>query len=257
MHRFATILTVALGLGALALADETADPKDNMAGHQTTATAPDMKTDVTLQLALVDVYLTGAIANAKALDVFAQTPGSKNDGALIEEVRGNLDMSVNKALKHVTAMKAMKPTKENVAGGMPEAPMAMDFAKLDELEKQLKEVQTSASKINATKMTALSGSLDSLNSNLMAADQTFRDIAQAASFTRLDTVKLNAVPVKGTEEPMKPEIRKPGEMKNEKGDELQKPGNENLPQMSPPPGAPLNQPVNPPGQNQMNPNQQP
>jgi len=221
MRRFATILSVSLALGGLAYADDT-DPagKQPVSGHEMTNTpSVDQKAELQKQLSLVDVYLTQAIANTKALSTLAQqSQTGKSDSSLIEEIHGNIDTSVNKALKHVSSIKSMKANKENVSGTedksmgvggvQQQQPGQADLAKVDDLEKQLKDVQSASSKITGSKMSAIQPNLDTLSSSLMTADQTFRDIASAASYTRIDSQKLNEMPVRGTDQNLNQDLNK-------------------------------------------------
>jgi len=165
--------------------------------------------DLQKHLALVDVYLNLAISNTKALQNWTQYASGSDDATLVDEVRGNIDTSLAKAIRHIDSLKNMK---QNVSGSTKDtgnkggssatntpgttsatgaigssdsSVSGVDFAKLDSLEQQIRDAQASVKKLKTGKLSGLSTDVDSIASNLMQANQTFRDFARGASYTLL------------------------------------------------------------------------
>jgi hypothetical protein len=76
---------------------------------------------------------------------------------------------------------------------------ATNIAKLDELETHLKGARTAAKKLASAKMDTLSTSVDAVTTHLVAAQQTFRDLAKVTSYTLLEDTNLGTMPVRGGE----------------------------------------------------------
>ena len=198
MKRFVTTVVVGLlVMGTAALAQARGKEKEKEKG---------MKGGIEqagAHLALADFYLSGAVNATKALQTIAELPVEYRERAHIAEVHGQLDRGITGTATHIAHLRGM---------ALPE----IEMAKVDQIERQLKEVKDATRKLRGVKADALPAVVDAIAIEVAGADETFREIARSARFTRLEQMKLGAVPVKGTEEKEK---EKEMEMEKEKGTE--------------------------------------
>jgi hypothetical protein len=117
----------------------------------------------------------------------------KPDATVINEAKTNLNSALDKAASHVASLRGLKNDLAASATGEDRV------AKLTQLEQSFKDAKTAARKINAAKASDLSTAVDETGSQLMAAQNLFRDIARWTNYTMLSDVRLGTVPVRGTE----------------------------------------------------------
>jgi hypothetical protein len=121
------------------------------------------------------------------IETIAELPVEYRERAHIAEVHGQLDRGITGTATHIAHLRGM---------ALPE----IEMAKVDQIERQLKEVKDATRKLRGVKADALPATVDAIAIGVAGADETFREIARSARFTRLEQMKLGAVPVKGTEE---------------------------------------------------------
>ena len=132
-------------------------------------------------LALVNVYLDQAVLNTKAISTLSEH-GVPVRETHIAELTRNLDTSVKGAITHLGHLRNMKDP------GM---------TRLEDLNQSLKDLRASVLQLKKAKAADFEGRIDQVGSNLSSAQQIFRDLAKAASFTRLEDLTLQTVPVRG------------------------------------------------------------
>ncbi len=153
------------------------------------------------RLTLINVYLSDAVNNTKALSSLVEMTLDSSDKILVQEVHKNLDSSIDNALSHVKKMRdddkrmGMRKAKE-----MEKQPVAGAITRVEELERHLIEAKASSKSLEADKMDKIDMAVDAISTHLKAAEDIFADIAKDAKFTRLDQIELGKVPVKGREE---------------------------------------------------------
>lgn len=202
------VFVAGAAVGGDARADET-KPGDAQAPPKTGVSYPSRTTQINKHIAFVDLYLSSAINNAKALSSLGDADSGKMDAQLIAEARRNLDGSLDRALAHMKRVRefrsdlamaspGVEPSTGSNAAPRPAAG-ADRMAKLDELETQLKDAKTASKKLAGAKLEELGPAVDGVSTHLVAAHQTFRDIAKWTSYTMLEDSNLATVPVKGEE----------------------------------------------------------
>jgi hypothetical protein len=203
-HSIAALAAAALlGIAALASADDKQDPnmgqkgKEGMGGM---AAQPEHAN----HLAMVDYYLITSINDAKLLAALSDM--EQVDRKMVMEAQKNLGMAINKAIVHAK-------------------PLEKDITMASEFRTQLQEAKTVSKKLARAKKQDMTGMVDQLATHLAAADQSFRQIATAQGFTRLETRQLGAIPVRGTEEQQQEideQQKKDQEMKEQHMKDMQK-----------------------------------
>lgn len=209
-RRIAAVLgaaIVGLGLGALA-GDEpygkakpttpeagVSKPKPSMTpgmheghmgaekGMKPTGQKDEINAQVGKHLALVNVYLGQAILNTKALNSLIDMNVPVREPH-VKELARNLDVSVKGAITHAGHIRRLNDPA---------------LTRIIELDRSLKEAKLSLAKLRKAKSADISMHIDSIGSNLTASEQIFRDMAKTANFTLLDDLRLETVPVRGTE----------------------------------------------------------
>lgn len=169
-----------LGISALASARDEQDPRTGQKGKEEMGMAA--QPEHAKNLAMVDYYLITSINDAKLLAALSDM--EEVDRKMVSEAQKNLDMAINKAIVHA------KPLEKHIT-------MAGEF------RTQLQEAKIVSKKLAKAKKPDMMGLVDQLATHLAAADQSFRQIATAQGFTRLETRQLGAIPVRGTEEQQK------------------------------------------------------
>lgn len=199
---------LALGVGGSALANKGGTAQHDMMKQK---------------LGLVNVYLQSAIDNTKFLTSMSTEMATGNKDA-INEAERNLDTSIDKALTHIRAVKAQKQAKaadkmgadkQNVKGGEPKMDENKDqaggagaagnhadkMARLDAMEKHLKDAKTAMKTLRGAKPENMSTAIEGVSSSLMAARNEFQDLAKMANLTLIQDMDINqTAPVRGKDD---------------------------------------------------------
>lgn len=205
------MMSAIIAAGAMAgaaMADET-KPGDAQTPPKTGVSYPSRTTQINKHIAFVDLYLSSAMDNAKALSSLGDADSGKMDTQLIAEARRNLDGALDRALAHMKHVREYRsdlamvspgidPSTGSNAAPRPAASGAR-MAKLDELETHIKEAKTASKKLAGAQLEDLGPAVDGVSTHLVAAHQSFRDIAKWTSYTMLEDSNLATVPVKGSE----------------------------------------------------------
>ena len=132
-------------------------------------------------LALVNVYLEGAVLNAKALSSLSDmnVPAAEKN---VKELTRNLDISIKGAMMHLGQLQKMSDPK---------------MTRIEDLNQSLKDTKASLLKLKKAKAADFDAQIDQLGSNLSSSQQIFRDLAKTANFTALEEINLQTVPVRG------------------------------------------------------------
>ena len=174
MRKFTGLLTLVVGIGlsGLALADTAKTTKDTAArsGQQQK------------HIGFVDLYLTTAVNDAKVL---AQLD-TASDKALIGEAEKDLGTAIDRSLSHVQKLRG--------AGAATD-----QSAKIEEIERQLKDAKAAAGKLAGTKSADLASAVDGVSTHLMGADSSFHDFIKGSGYTRLSETSLGTIPVRGND----------------------------------------------------------
>jgi hypothetical protein len=190
-----------------------ADPsmKETTAGSDKAKTGvsyPSRTSEINKHIAFVDLYIDQAVSHAKALTALGDAEPGKKDTALIQEGRKGLDNSIEKALTHLKQVRTFKSDLAMAAPGHDASSTPSvgakgggdKLAKLDELERHLKEAKAASKKLASVKLDGLSSSVDGVATHLIAARSTFKDIAKWTSYTLLEDSDLATVPVSGQDD---------------------------------------------------------
>jgi hypothetical protein len=200
MTRIAGFLAVTFGIviGSRALAQES-PPKDAKGGAaKVGVTNPTKSGQINRQLSFIDLYLTHAMNNAKLLSAVADLEATDADKAIIAEAKKNLDAAIGSGLTHVQKLRSYKNELSMAAGGTGAGTETGDrIAKVDEVERQLKEAKAATGKLTTGSAVELSTQVDGVATHLMGADAAFRDVAKWTNYTRLGSTNLGTVPVRG------------------------------------------------------------
>jgi hypothetical protein len=190
-----------------ARADE-AKKADQPAPPKTGVSYPSRTTQINKHIAFVDLYLSTAMTNAKALAALGDADSGKMDGQLISEARRNLDGALDRALAHMKHVREYRSDLAMVSPGIdpqtgsnaPARPPASAdrMARLDELETHFREARAASKRLAGATLEDLAPAVDGVSTHLVAAHQTFRDIAKWTSYTMLEDGSLGTVPVKGS-----------------------------------------------------------
>lgn len=152
----------------------------------------DISQEANKQLALVDAYLGWAIDNAKVITTLAEMPEGKADDKILSEVRKNLESGLDRSRAHVKDVRML-------TAGAKALPGAQEVPRLLELDQHLAQAQSAQKKLAMAKRGEIGSAIDPVAAHLASAEETFRDIAKTARYTRLEEVRLRGIPVKGTE----------------------------------------------------------
>jgi hypothetical protein len=190
-----------------------ADPsmKETTAGSDKAKTGvsyPSRTSEINKHIAFVDLYIDQAVSHAKALTALGDAEPGKKDTALIQEGRKGLDNSIEKALTHLKQVRTFKSDLAIAAPGHDASSTPSvgakgggdKLAKLDELERHLKEAKAASKKLASVKLDGLSSSVDGVATHLIAARSTFKAIAKWTSYTLLEDSDLATVPVSGQDD---------------------------------------------------------
>jgi len=181
----------------------SAETKDTKA--KTSVSYAGRTSEINKHIGFVDLYIDQAMDSAKALAALGDSDPGKKDNALIQEGTKNLTGAIDKALTHVQHVRTFKSDLAMVAPGTDEKQPSVgstsgsgaNLAKLDELERNLKDARSASKKLTSAKLDTLSTSVDAVASHLMAAHTAFKDIAKWTSYTLLEDTNLATVPVSG------------------------------------------------------------
>ncbi|MBI4509857.1 MAG: hypothetical protein HY698_09485 [Deltaproteobacteria bacterium] len=216
------LATTLLGLGAFAIADDMpkgGQPQGAMPAGQ--AGAMDIQAmEMRKHLLLVDVYLSDAVNNTKAISGLSELKLEKKDKPIVDEAQKNIDTNLSMATTHIghARQRGMAGTAKREEGAMERQPVAgVDpQAKLGELEQHLKAARDAAKKVKTARLEELDRAIEPVAAHLSAAEKTFTDLARSANYTRLEQMELGRVPVRGTEE-QKPQPSMPTEQPGQRG----------------------------------------
>jgi hypothetical protein len=170
---------------------------------------PSRTNQINKHVSFVDYYLSESANAAKTLSIIGDGEPGRMDAQLVAEARKNLDGALDKALSHLkhvrghkTELSLLAPGVEGGAadpatGSATARPSDNRLAKLDELESHVKEARSASRKLAGVKVDDLSATVDGVSTHILAAQQSFRDIAKWTSYTLLDDTSLGAMPVRG------------------------------------------------------------